>query len=108
MTEQAVLSFDDLEAGVPVRTLVGDTAVVVVRVGDDVYAIADRCSHANVSLAGGEVWCDELEIECPQHGSTFSLVTGEPGTLPATQPVAVFDVSVVDGTVTVAARGATS
>ena len=57
---------------------------------DDVYAIGDVCSHANVSLSEGEVWCDEREIECPKHGSTFSLETGEPVTLPATQPVPVF------------------
>ena len=43
------------------------------RIDDDVYAIGDMCSHANVSLSEGEVWCDEREIECPKHGSTFSL-----------------------------------
>ena len=32
------------------------------------------------------MWEDEREIECPKHGSTFSLATGEPQTLPATQP----------------------
>ena len=47
--------------------------VAVVRIDDDVYAIGDICSHANVSLSEGEVWCDEREIECPKHGSTFSL-----------------------------------
>ena len=67
------------------------------RIDDDVYAIGDVCSHANVSLSEGEVWCDEREIECPKHGSTFDLQTGEPVTLPATQPVPVYDVAVVDG-----------
>ena len=42
------------------------------------------------------MWEDEREIECPKHGSTFSLVTGEPQTLPATQPVPVYAVR-VDG-----------
>jgi len=72
-------------------------AVAVVRIGDDVYAIGDTCSHANVSLSEGELWCDEKEIECWKHGSTFSLVTGEPQTLPATQPVPVYVAKVVDG-----------
>jgi 3-phenylpropionate/trans-cinnamate dioxygenase ferredoxin subunit len=72
-------------------------AVAVVRIGDDVYAIGDTCSHANVSLSEGELWCDEKEIECWKHGSTFSLLTGEPQTLPATQPVAVYVARVVDG-----------
>ena len=72
-------------------------AVAVVRIGDDVYAIGDTCSHANVSLSEGELWCDTKEIECWKHGSTFSLVTGEPQTLPATQPVPVYVARVVDG-----------
>ena len=81
--------------------MVGDVPVALVRIDDDVYAIGDICSHAEVSLSGGEVYCDDKEIECPQHGSVFSLETGEPATLPATQPVPVFDVTVTDGIVTV-------
>lgn len=70
--------------------------LAVVRIGDDWYAIADRCSHAEASLAEGEVWPDECEIECPKHGSAFSLKNGEPLTLPATQPVPTYEVR-VDG-----------
>ncbi len=66
------------------------------RIGDDFYALGDRCSHADFSLSEGDVWADELEIECPKHGSTFSLTTGEPQTLPATQPVPVYTIQ-VDG-----------
>lgn len=54
------------------------------------YAIGDECSHANFSLAEGDVWADECEIECPKHGSTFSLTTGEPQALPATRPVPTY------------------
>ena len=72
------------------------TASRSVRIGDDFYAIGDECSHADYSLSEGDVWEDECEIECPKHGSTFSLKTGEPQTLPATQPVPTYDV-VVDG-----------
>ena len=49
------------------------TASRVVRIGDDFYAIGDTCSHADYSLSEGDVWEDEREIECPKHGSTFSL-----------------------------------
>jgi 3-phenylpropionate/trans-cinnamate dioxygenase ferredoxin subunit len=92
---------DELAPGTARRVEVGDVAVAVVRIDDDVYAIGDVCSHANVSLSEGEVWVDERELECPKHGSTFDLKTGEPVTLPATQPVPVYGVEVVDGTVTV-------
>ena len=59
------------------------------RIGDDVYAIGDRCSHAEASLAEGEVDAGACTIECPKHGAAFSLTTGEPRTLPATKPVPV-------------------
>jgi len=91
-----VCSRDDLAPGTARRFDVGGHPVAVVRIGDDFYAISDTCSHADFSLSEGDVWTDEVEIECPKHGSTFSLVTGEPQTLPATVPVAVFEV-VVEG-----------
>ena len=96
-----VCAFDELSSGTARRFEIDGVAVAVVRIGDDVYAIGDVCSHANVSLSGGEVWCDEREIECPKHGSAFDLTTGQAVTLPATQPVPVFAASVVDGNIVV-------
>jgi 3-phenylpropionate/trans-cinnamate dioxygenase ferredoxin subunit len=69
--------------------------IALVRVEDDFYAIGDRCSHANYSLSEGEVYAEDREIECWKHGSTFSLVTGEPITLPATSPVPTYEVELV-------------
>ena len=68
--------------------------IALVRVGDDFYAVGDRCSHANFSLSEGEVLVEDLEIECWKHGSAFSLTTGEPQSLPATRPVPVYEVQV--------------
>jgi 3-phenylpropionate/trans-cinnamate dioxygenase ferredoxin component len=87
---------DDLAPGTARRFDVDEHRIALVRIGDDFYALGDRCSHADFSLAEGDVWADELELECPKHGSTFSLTTGEPQTLPATQPVPVYSVQ-VDG-----------
>jgi 3-phenylpropionate/trans-cinnamate dioxygenase ferredoxin subunit len=84
------------EEGKPMRFDVGGYRICLVRIGDDLYAIADRCSHEDYSLSEGEVFEDEREIECWKHGSTFSLVTGEPQSLPATKPVPVYTV-VVEG-----------
>ena len=101
MSPAVVCSLDELAPGTARRFEIDGVAVAVVRIGDDVYAIGDVCSHADVSLSGGEVWCDERELECPKHGSTFDLTTGEPVTLPATQPVPVFEARVVDGDIVV-------
>jgi 3-phenylpropionate/trans-cinnamate dioxygenase ferredoxin subunit len=100
----ATFPLDEIESGTARRVEVGGIPVAVVRIDDEVYAIGDVCSHANVSLAEGEVWADERELECPKHGSTFDLKTGEPVTLPATQPVPVYAVEVADGLVTVTAE----
>ena len=70
-------------------------AIAVVRILDDFYAIGDRCSHADISLSGGTVWDEECELECPKHGSTFSLKTGQPQSFPATRPVPTYDISLV-------------
>jgi len=87
---------DEMTSGTARRFDVGDHRIALVRIGDDFYAIGDRCSHADFSLSEGEVWPDTCEIECWKHGSTFSLKTGEPQSFPATRPVPVYDV-VVDG-----------
>ncbi|MDQ6726259.1 MAG: non-heme iron oxygenase ferredoxin subunit [Actinomycetota bacterium] len=92
---------DEIAPGAARRFDIGDLRICVVRIGDDFYAIGDRCSHADFSLSEGEVWPDEREIECWKHGSTFSLLTGEPQTLPATAPVPVYDVRVEGGDVIV-------
>ena len=82
----------DLAPGEARRFDVGDHRVALVRVEDDFYALGDRCSHEDYSLAEGDVWPDERELECPRHGSTFDLTTGEPCSLPATKPVPVYEV----------------
>jgi 3-phenylpropionate/trans-cinnamate dioxygenase ferredoxin component len=92
-----VTQLDQLPRDRGVRVTIGDHRIAMFRIENDVYAIGDRCSHAEASLSEGEVW--DLTVECPRHGSEFDLKTGEPGALPATKPVPVYHVSVEDGTV---------
>ena len=96
-----VCRFDELVSGAVKRVVVGDRAIAIVRIDDKIYAIGDKCSHADVSLSEGEVFCDTKEIECVRHGSAFSLETGMPITLPATQPVPVYRASIDTGNVVV-------
>ena len=82
----------DFESGVACQIRVADRVLVVVRIEDDVYVLDDRCSHEEFSLAEGEVNCETAEIECARHGAMFRLKDGEPMSLPATRPVAHYDV----------------
>jgi 3-phenylpropionate/trans-cinnamate dioxygenase ferredoxin subunit len=82
----------DLADAMPYAAVVEGTEVAVVRAGDAVYAIRDECSHAAIALSEGDV--EGCEIECWLHGSRFDLRTGEPVSLPATEPVPVYPVRV--------------
>lgn len=95
MTESVrVCAASDLAPGTARRVDVAGTPVCLARVGDDFFAIGDVCSHGDYPLSDGPVWEDECTVECPKHGSAFSLTTGEPMSLPALQPVPVYTVTV--------------
>ena len=96
-------ALDDFADGQARKVEVGDQPVAVVRLGDDLYAIGDTCTHADVSLSEGEVDASEQTLECWKHGSAFGLVDGQPTSLPATRPVPTFDVHVDEGRVYVVA-----
>jgi len=103
-----VAKFSELESGTAHKVMVDGVPVAVVRIEDEVFAIADTCSHADISLSLGMVWCETKQIECIKHGSAFNLVTGQPDTFPATQPVAVFSAKVVNDEVIVESQKAKS
>jgi 3-phenylpropionate/trans-cinnamate dioxygenase ferredoxin subunit len=92
---------DEIAVGEARRFEVDGKPVALVHCAAGYRAVSDTCSHEDYSLSEGEVYADECEIECWKHGSTFSLETGEPLTLPATKPVAVYQVRVEGGEVLV-------
>jgi 3-phenylpropionate/trans-cinnamate dioxygenase ferredoxin component len=87
----------ELTDGLPLRVELDTIDVAVVKTRDDIFALEDVCSHAEVPLSEGEV--TGCTIECVLHGSRFDLRTGKPTGPPATVPVPVFETSVIDGDV---------
>jgi 3-phenylpropionate/trans-cinnamate dioxygenase ferredoxin component len=87
----------ELSSDVPLRVELDDLDVAVVKVGEEVFAISDVCSHADIPLSEGEV--EDCTIECALHGSRFDLRTGKPTGPPANRPVPVYPTSVIDGVV---------
>lgn len=87
----------DLPDGHGVRVDAFGHRIAVFKIEDQVYAIGDRCSHAEASLAEGEVF--DGDVECPRHGSAFDLTTGKPDSFPATRPVPVYEAEVDGGEV---------
>jgi 3-phenylpropionate/trans-cinnamate dioxygenase ferredoxin subunit len=84
---------------VPVESLkrvdAGRTPVCLAHAEDgNFYALNDTCTHEEFSLSEGELW--DLDVECPQHGSRFNLMTGKVTGLPAVIPAKTYPVT-VDG-----------
>jgi 3-phenylpropionate/trans-cinnamate dioxygenase ferredoxin subunit len=97
MSRQLLAPLSTFEEGVGQRFEVDDHRIAVFLVDGEVFAIGDRCTHAEASLSEGEIF--DLEVECPRHGSTFDLRSGKPQSLPATKPVPTYSVWVEDGIV---------
>ena len=88
----AEVAFDSLVSGKPVAIDVDGVAVCLTRVGDEVFAVEDTCTHSEASLSEGEV--TGTKIECWLHGAEFDLRTGEALTPPATSALKTFKVEV--------------
>ena len=100
----AVASSGDLQPGEPTSVVAGDAPVLLLRHGDGLHALHDRCSHRGCALSGGQVE-GEL-ITCPCHGSRFDVRDGSLQRGPATAPQPVYDVREHDGRVEVRLRQA--
>jgi 3-phenylpropionate/trans-cinnamate dioxygenase ferredoxin subunit len=98
MTFEKVCSLAELPAaGAALAEIRGLRVALIWDDSGRLHAIADECTHGKVSLAEGEV--EGCTVECWLHGSRFDLATGRPLTPPATVPVAVYPVQILDGDV---------
>ncbi len=83
-------TLDRLVEGIPLLVSVEGEDVAVFRVGDEVYAIDDLCSHAQASLSEGEQ--RGYIIACPQHGGKFDIRSGRATRFPAVSSVRCYPV----------------
>jgi len=75
------------------RVDAGGTPVCLAHAEDgSFYALNDVCTHEEFSLCEGDLW--GMDVECPQHGSRFNLVTGKVTGLPAVIPATTYPVTI--------------
>jgi nitrite reductase/ring-hydroxylating ferredoxin subunit len=104
---QDLCAVDDLAGdGVPQLRLLDSVPLVVVRQGERIDVLSDRCSHLSGPLHQGKLAYDGECIACPWHGSVFALEDGAVRHGPATAPVHAFDVKVDGGRLMVRLPGA--
>lgn len=96
------LNFDSLKEGKLEQIDINGAKVCVARVGEEVFAISDVCSHGQATLSEGET--DGFKIECWLHGAQFDLRTGEALTPPAVEPLQTFAVTRDGNTVTISTK----
>jgi 3-phenylpropionate/trans-cinnamate dioxygenase ferredoxin subunit len=87
---QKVATLDEIPAGGRKSVVFDDRAVLVLRIGNDVYAVEDVCSHDGQPLTDGPV--EGTSIECPRHGARFDVQSGRPLCMPAVEPIATYEV----------------
>lgn len=102
----ATVAFEDLRDGHGTKVMIGDAAILVVRSGERVFAIGDRCTHQGAPLDRGPVKIggSEATVTCPAHGSVYRLADGGVIRGPATVAVPAYDARITDGTVELRAR----
>ena len=94
-----VTSEEGLSAGEMKAFDVGETKIAVARVGDDLYAFGDTCTHRQCALSEGEL--EGTTVTCPCHGSQFDVSTGGVLSGPAEDPVVSYPVRVEGGEIRV-------
>lgn len=74
---------------------VGGVQILVVRDGDNIYAVKNECTHEEFPLSEG--WVEDGCIFCAFHGAKFDLKSGDALSLPAYEDVQTFPVQVNNG-----------
>lgn len=94
----------DIEPGQPLAVTMADgESLCLVREGEKVYALVDRCPHRDFALSGGDLVNSHV-LECPWHGARFDCRTGNVVQGPATENATTYPVRVVSGEVFVGPR----
>jgi 3-phenylpropionate/trans-cinnamate dioxygenase ferredoxin component len=96
------IAFSNLTDGKPQKISLGDKDVCVARIGEEVFAVADMCTHSEASLSEGDI--SNYKIECWLHGAEFDLRTGEAMTPPAVEALETFEVRRDGDTVTISQK----
>lgn len=92
-----IARIDELKDGEIAPFLVDGQDIAVARAGDRVFAVEDRCSHADCPLSEGVL--EDIVVICPCHASGFDLSNGQPLNPPAVEAIRCFRVTVEDGDV---------
>ncbi|MGF1480047.1 MAG: FAD-dependent oxidoreductase [Cyanophyceae cyanobacterium] len=93
-TEAVVAQVNDLQDGQMQLASVGETKVLLAKVGGNFYAVGAFCTHYQAPLTNGALRGDR--VICPWHNACFNVVTGDQENPPGLDSLARYDVR-IDG-----------
>jgi nitrite reductase (NADH) small subunit len=96
MQEYFVARVESVPDGAQFAVQAGRRTIAIFRIGNEFYAIPNRCQHKGGSLCDGTVDRERKVIRCPWHLWDWSLTTGCVEAYPATC-MPLQQVKVVDG-----------
>jgi nitrite reductase/ring-hydroxylating ferredoxin subunit/uncharacterized membrane protein len=95
----AVMNENDLEEGKLTRVEANGTSVLLIKQDGMIHALSHTCTHMGGPLSEGSF--DGETVQCPWHGSRFSINDGHVVDGPATFPEPCFETRVRDGKIEV-------
>jgi anthranilate 1,2-dioxygenase ferredoxin component len=93
----AVGSAGDFAEGEPTAVVAGQKPIAVFRIGEELFAMHDLCTHGHAQLSEGYV--EDGCVECPLHQGLVDIRTGEPRRAPITEAVRVYPIRIHEGSV---------
>lgn len=95
MTTTRITGFESPDDGDLTVVTVDGTEVAVAKVGGELYAFQDECTHQQCSLSDGEI--DGRTVVCPCHLGTFDITTGAVVSGPPDTPLRTWSATMVEG-----------
>jgi 3-phenylpropionate/trans-cinnamate dioxygenase ferredoxin subunit len=90
-----VAALDEIAIGSNRAFDVGGRSILVARTSMGLFAIENRCSHAQQALEGGKM--KAVHIFCPLHGVRFDMRDGRPAGTLTDKPIRTWPVIITDG-----------
>ncbi|CAE6754392.1 Anthranilate 1,2-dioxygenase ferredoxin subunit [Paraburkholderia domus] len=94
---QMLGALEEFTESEPVAAVVGEKPVAIFRLGDEIFALHDLCTHGHARLSEGFV--EDGCVECPLHQGLFDIRSGAPRRAPVTDAVRSYPIRIVDGKV---------
>lgn len=96
---EKVASIEEFPEVVPASVVLSSgVELCMIRLGDEMFAIAEECPFSEYPMSDGAM-VDDYVIECSLHGCQFDVRDGSVIEPPADEPIQSYQVKIIEGQV---------